>query len=153
MRAAEVGREAHVDEVVGLILDQIRDLGAAPASETEVAARKADLIGEFGRTAATSGGLGQMLSLRAVEGVDISEVETHAAGVEAVTAKAAQAAAVRVVDPAAADVVVVGDAKLFVDALRKRFPGLVEVSADALDLEAAGLVKPVTAAGSGAKAR
>ena len=130
------------DQVAALILEQIRGLGVAPAAPDELAARKADLIGEFGRSAATGAGLGQMLSLRAVEGVDIGEVETHAAGIEAVTAKAAQAAADRVVDPATADVVVVGDAHLFLDALRKRFPALVVIPADQLDLEAAGLTAP-----------
>jgi len=99
------------------------------------------LVGDFGRSAATSGGLGQMLSLRAVEGVDLAEVETHAGGIEAVTAKAAQAAAGQVVDPAAADVVVVGDARLFLEPLRKRFPNLVVIPADQLDLEAPGLRK------------
>jgi len=83
--------------------------------------------------------------------VDIGEVETHAAGIEAVTPQAAQAAADRVVDPKAADVVVVGDAHLFLDALRMRFPGLVVISADRLDLEAAGLVMPAAAGVAAAK--
>ncbi len=144
-QASAQTKNPSADEVAGLIMEQIRMLGAAPAPAGELAARKADLIGEFGRSAATSGGLGQMLSLRAVEGVDIGEVETHAGGIEAVTAKAAQDAAGRVVDPKAVDVVVVGDAHLFVDALRKRFPGLVVIPADALDLEAVGLRKEAEA--------
>ena len=140
-QAAAQTKNASADEVVGLILDQIRGLGAAPAPAGELAARKADLIGDFGRSAATSAGLGQMLSLRAVEGVDIGEVESHAGAIEAVTAAQAQAAAARVVDPNAASVVVVGDAKLFVEALGKRFPGRVVIPADQLDLEAPGLRK------------
>jgi len=140
-QASAQTKNPSADEVVGLILEQIRTLGASPAAASELAARKADLIGEFGRSAATSGGLGQMLSLRAVEGVDIGEVETHAGGIEAVTAKAAQDAAGRLVDPNATDVVVVGDAHLFLDALRKRFANLVVIPADQLDLEAAGLRK------------
>ncbi len=150
-QASAQTKNPSADEVAALILEQIRTLGAAPAPAEELAARKADLIGEFGRSAATSGGLGQMLSLRAVEGVDIGEVETHAAGIEAVTPQAAQAAADRVVDPKAADVVVVGDAHLFLDALRMRFPGLVVISADRLDLEAAGLVMPAAAGVAAAK--
>ena len=145
-QASAQTKNPSAEAVADLILDQIRQLGAAPAPADELAARKADLIGEFGRSAATSAGLAQMLTLRAVEGVDIAEVERHAAGIEAVTARAAQAAAVRVVDPNAADVVVVGDAHLFIDDLRKRFPKLQLVPGDALDLEAASLRKPAVVA-------
>jgi zinc protease len=145
-QAAAQTKNQSADEVMGLILDQIRGLGAAPAPADELAARKADLIGDFGRSAATSAGLAQMVSIRAIEGVDIGEVERHAAGIEAVTGAAARAAANRVVDPNALDVVVVGDAHLFLDALRKRFPKLEVVPASALDLEAVGLKKAETTA-------
>jgi zinc protease len=146
-QAAAQTKNQSADEVTGLILDQIRSLGAAPAPADELAARKADLIGDFGRSAATSAGLAQMVSIRAIEGVDIGEVERHAAGIEAVTGAAARAAANRVVDPNALDMVVVGDAHLFLDALRKRFPKLEVVPASALDLEAAGLKKETGVSG------
>jgi len=50
-----------------------------------------------------------------------------------------EAALSRLVDPAKADVIVVGDAKMFLPALQKRFGTLALVDADKLSLDAADL--------------
>jgi zinc protease len=140
-QASAQTKNESADQVAGLILEQIKALSAAPAGVDELAARKASLTGEFGRAAATSSGMAQMLSLRAVEGVDIGEIADHAARLNAVSADAAQAAAARMVDASAADVVVVGDARLFLEALKKRFADVRVVPAASLDLETIGGAK------------
>jgi len=127
------------DEVAGLLLAEIGKLATAPASPTELDARKSTLTGEFGRSAATGDGLGRLLAQNAVENIDPHDVDRYIARTEAVTAAQAQAAAARLVDPAQADVIVVGDAKLFLPALKLRFGTVDVVAADKLDLDAADL--------------
>ena len=128
-------RNDAADQVAGLMLDQVTSLGAAPAAAPELAARKAALTGEFGRSASTSLGLATYLSRYAAYGVDPGDVDRFTALTEAVGADQARAAADKVVDPAKLSVVVVGDAKLFLPALKQRFPDLQILEASALDLD------------------
>ncbi len=129
------------DEVTGLLLEQIQRLGAEPASPDELAARKASLIGEFGRTADTDAGLAGLLTQDAIYRVDLSEIGRYAARIEAVDPGQTRAAALELADPGRLDVVVVGDAKLFLDALKRRFPKLEVIEAGALNLDSASLRK------------
>jgi zinc protease len=127
------------DEVAGLLLSEVARLGAEAAPPVELAARKSTLTGEFGREAATGEGLGRMLSQDVVEDVDPADVDRYIAGTEAVTGEAEKTAAAHMVDPATADIVVVGDAKFFLPALKERFGTVSVVEADKLDLDAADL--------------
>ncbi len=127
------------DEVAGLLLTEIDKLRAEPAPTGELIARKSTLTGEFGREAATGEGLGRMLSQDAVENVDPADVDRYIASTETVSGDAEKAAAARLVDQATADVIVVGDAKFFLPALKKRFGAVSLVEADKLDLDAADL--------------
>ena len=136
--SAQTRNEA-ADQVAGLMLDQIQTLSRSPASAGELEARKASLIGEFGRTAATGEGLGGLLSTDVVEGLSPNDVAEAIPAIEAVSPQAAQAAAVKVVDPATAAVIVVGDAKLFLPALKQRFGAVSVVEASKLDLDAPDL--------------
>ena len=117
-------------------------LAGYPAFErtaAELDARKASLTGEYGRAAATGGGLGQILSADAVKGVPLGEIAHHIDLIDAVDAVQARAAVAKLVDPTAADVVVVGDAKLFLPALKARFGAVQIVPADKLDFDAPDL--------------
>jgi len=127
------------DEVAGLLLAEIGKLDMAAASPAELDARKSTLTGEFGRSAATGDGMGRLLAQDAVENIDPEDVDRYIARTEAVTPAQEQAAAARLVDPAQADVVVVGDAKDFLPALKKRFGTVDVVEADKLDLDAPSL--------------
>jgi zinc protease len=133
--AAAQTRNDAADQVVGLMLGEIANLGATAAPPAELEARKAALVGDFGRTAATSAGLAELLGNDAVEGVDAAELGRRVASIEAVDAEQARAAAIKVADPAATDVVVAGDAKLFLPALRARFGQVQVVPADGLDFD------------------
>jgi len=123
------------DEVAGLLMQQIDALSQSPAPAAELEGRKASLTGEYGRSAATASGLGGILAGDAAEGVPIDELSRYIPETNAVTADAAQAAAAKVVDRANADIVVVGDAKLFLDALKKRYGAVEVIEADKLDVD------------------
>ncbi len=123
-------------EVVGLITGEMRRLGTEPGpAPDELDARKATLIGDFGRETETTAGIAGLVGGYVLRGVPLPELQRYAASVQAVPATAVIAAAKRVVDPALATIVVVGDARQFADALRKTYPMLEVVPATALNLE------------------
>ena len=122
-------------QVVGLMLDELQKLSAAPAGSGELTARTASLIGNYGRDLETTQGLAQQLGNYAIQGVPLSEIGRYDDSVRAVSPEAAEAFAKAVLDPSQAVVVVVGDAKLFGEALKARLPNLEVIPADKLDLD------------------
>ena len=132
-------RNDAADQVAGLLIDQVKGLGAAPPAPGELEARKAALTGAFGRNAATSLGFATDIANYVGYGLDPAAVGAFTGRIDAVTADQAQGAATKAVDPAQASVVVVGDAKQFLPALKQRFANLVVIEADKLDLDAADL--------------
>ena len=138
---AQTKNEA-ADEVAGLLMNEVRRLGVEPVSPAELTARKATLIGEYDRTTDTGAGRAGALGIEALYGINIRDLDLYAEHVRAVDAQQAQAAAARLVDPAQADVVIVGDAKLFLDAVRKRYPKVEVVPAGRFDLDSPTLVGP-----------
>jgi zinc protease len=121
------------DEVAGLMLHLEATLASAPLPPEELAARKASLVGGFGRSAATSAGLAEVLGRYATLGVDLSEVQSFTGKLEQVTADETKAAAPKLADPARTSLVIAGDAKLFLADLKKRYPNLVVIQAAKLD--------------------
>jgi zinc protease len=123
-------------EVAGLTLDEITRLPQAPIGSAELEAREATIVGEFGRTTATSAGLaGQIASNYALYGVDVAEIAHLTERVDAVSADAARAAAAGAIDGRAASLIIAGDAKLFLPALRRRFPQVEVIPLADLDLD------------------
>ena len=128
-------KNASAAEVAGLVLDEVKKLGAAPIPPTEFAARKASLTGNYGRAIDTSAGMAGVLTSDALYGVDLREVGLYTQKVNAVTAAEAEAAAPAAVDPASASVIVVGDAKQFLAPLKARFPNVEVIPAAAFDAD------------------
>jgi zinc protease len=126
-------------QVVGLMRAELARLGAAATSQAELDARRATLIGDFGRDVETTSGLAGQLSELALFGLPLDRLGTYVADVSAVTPQAMQAAAQRFFDPARADLVVVGDARVFYAALRRGRPGLERIPIDKLNLDAPSL--------------
>jgi zinc protease len=132
-------KNASAAEVASLVLQEAKALGSSPLPEGELAARKASLTGGYGRTIDTSAGMAAVLTGDALYGAPLSEVALYPEKIDAVGADAARAAATAAVDPAAASLIVVGDAKQFLPALKARFPGVEVIEASDLDLDAATL--------------
>jgi zinc protease len=132
-------KNASAAEVAALVLDAAKTLGAAPVPPTEFAARKASLVGRYGRAIDTSAGMAGVLTADALYGVDLKEVGLYQDRVDAVGAGEAQAAATLAVNPATASLIVVGDAKAFIGPLKQRFPDVQVIEAANLDLDSATL--------------
>jgi zinc protease len=121
-------------QVVDLMLGEFTRLGQAPVADGELAARKATLIGGYGRSLETTAGLARQVEELATYGVDLGEIGRYIARVQAVTPAQVQAYARAHLATASTHVVAVGDAAQFGDAVRKAHPGTVRLDAAALDL-------------------
>lgn len=126
-------------EVVKLIAEEMARLGAAPVPAAELDSRKAVLIGSFGRRIERTDGIAGALADYVADGVPLGTLQSYIPSIQSVDPAAVQAAAKRVLDPASASIVVVGDAKAFVDELRKTYPQLEVIPASALNLDSATL--------------
>jgi len=122
-------------KVVDLMLDQFGQLGQAPVPGDELAARKATLIGSYGRSLETTAGLAGQLEELATYGVDLAEIGHYIDRVQAVTPAQVQAYARAHLTSASTHVVVVGDGAQFDGAIRKAHPQAVRTQAATLDLD------------------
>jgi zinc protease len=112
--SAQTPNEA-VPKVVDLMAAEFARLGTEPIPAKDLDARKAVLIGGFGRSVETTGGLAGQLSALAQFGLPLEKLQSYSSDVSAVTAEQAGAAAKAYYDPSAATIIVVGDAKEFWD--------------------------------------
>ena len=141
LRVAAQTKNESAAQVLDLMGEQMKALAAAPAGAEELKARKSVLVGGFGRSLATTGGLADILGNLALYGVPLDEITRYTAKVEAVDAGQVQAFAGKVMDPAQASVIVAGDAKAFTADLKTRRPDLEVIPASELDLDSPTLRK------------
>ena len=129
------------DEAVALIAAEMARMGREPVPAAELDTRKAVLVGGFGRAIETTDGVAEIVGDYVVQGVPLAEIGRYTAAVEGVDPTAVQRAAAALLDPAAASIVVVGDAKQFIAPLRALYPAVEVIPEAALDLDSAALIK------------
>ncbi len=122
-------------EVVSILLAEMKRMGEEPVPAAELDARKAVLIGSFGRRIERTDGIAGALADYVADGVSLETLQQFIPSIQGVGPALVQAAAKQVLDPARASIVVVGDAKLFVDELRKTHPQLEVIPAASLNLD------------------
>ena len=113
------------------LTDRLAALGRTSAKARVAAV----LIGDFGRDTETTEGIAGVLGDYVVENVPLSELKAFTPKVEGVDPAAVQRVAQRLLDPTGASIIVVGDAKLFIDELRKKYPQVEVIPADKLNLD------------------
>ena len=126
-------------EVVSIITSELNRLSAADVAETELTPRKATLIGGFGQSLETTSGIVNRVSTLALYGLPLSEINRYVSGVQSVTAEQVRKFAATNLGTKDVNVVVVGDAKQFLEPLRKQFPDVEVIPATDLDLGSATL--------------
>jgi zinc protease len=122
-------------EVVDLIMGELRRLGAEPVSASELTARQAVVIGSFGRTLETTESYATLLGNLALYQVDLGEVGRYVSRVQAVTPDQVRAVSAQVFSPEGASIVVAGDASIFLDALKAKYPDVEVIKASDLNLD------------------
>lgn len=122
-------------QVVGLMDAEFARLRDTLVTPTELDARKSGAIGSFGRSVETTAGLAAQLSTLASYDLPLASLNSYIADVSRVTPEGVQAAARRHFDPAHADLVVVGDARLFYDDLHRARPDAERIPVTELNLD------------------
>lgn len=140
--AAAQTKNESAAEVASILIDELSHLGSAAVDEAELGPRKAVLIGSFGRSLETSAGIVNRLALLALYGVGLDEINRYVRGVQSVSAADVQRFSTQHLGGSDASIVIVGDAKKFVEELKKRFGTVEVIPIGALDLNAAGLRPP-----------
>jgi len=125
-------------EVVGLVLAEFDRLKTEAVTEQAVTDREAFLTGGFSRNVETTGGLGGVLAEAVTYGLPLTEIGTYAGKINATTPASVRAAA-QAIGSDQAYVVVVGQASMFIEALRAAHPDVVVIPAAELDLDSATL--------------
>ncbi|HZX72269.1 MAG TPA: pitrilysin family protein [Rhodanobacter sp.] len=140
--AAAQTKNPSAPQVVDLMLGQFKRLGSTRVSANELAARKATLIGGYGRSLETTAGLADRVAELAIYGVKLDEIGKYVAQVQAITPRQIEKYAHKHLDSDASHVVVVGDAAQFAAAIRKEHPKAVLLESTALDLDSPSLQAP-----------
>jgi zinc protease len=122
-------------EVLGLVLAEMRRLGAQPIPAAELVTRQAVLNGSFGRRIETTSGLASLVADYVIDGVSPEEIARYQQSVSAVTPHEAQRAAADLLDPAGATMVIVGDASTFLPKLRQERGNVTVIPLSALNLD------------------
>jgi len=141
--AAAQTKNPSAPQVVDLMLGEFKRLGRTPVSAEELAARKATLIGSYGRSLETTAGLAEQVAELAVYGVKLDEIGKYIAQVQAVTPRQIEKYAHKHLDADDSSVVVVGDAAAFAPAIRKAHHKAVLLESTALDLDSPNLQAPI----------
>lgn len=140
--AAAQTKNPSATQVVTLMQGEFDRLGSTPVGADELAARKATLVGEYGRSLETTSGLAGQVGELAVYGVDLADIGRYIERVQAVTPAQIQRYAQAHLGETDRHVVVVGDAAQFGAALIKAHPHGRRLSAKALDLDSVTLQPP-----------
>ncbi len=137
--AAAQTKNPSAPEVVALMRQQFAQLGDEPVAAAELAARKATLIGGYGRSLETTAGLAQQVGDLAVYGLPLADIGSYAAQVQAVTPKEVTRYAHEWLGAKHLHLVVVGDAAQFAPALQKANAKALLLDAGTLNLDSANL--------------
>jgi zinc protease len=138
-------------EVANLLLGEVARLAAADVPEAELTPRKAVIIGGFARNLETVGGLVSTVGALAVHGLPFGEINRYISNVQSVTASDVRRFAGSRLATGGASVVIVGNAKEFLPALRKQFPNVEVIPVAELDLNTAALRRAAKPTAVGAK--
>jgi zinc protease len=127
------------DEVAEVLIAELTRLGAEPIGPDVLDPRKTFLTGAYARQAETTTGLGGILANLALQDVPLSEFSRYASSLQGVTPAQVSTALSGEIDPRQASIVIVGDAKAFLEPLRAKHPNLEVIPFAEFDLTSPSL--------------
>jgi len=134
-RAAVQTKNPSAAQVVELLLGEFKRLGTTRVAAPELAARKATMIGSYGRSLETTSGLAKQLAGLAVYDIKLDEISRYVQRVQAVTPRQIEQYARAHLAAKNSKVVVVGDVAQFGAAMRQAHPQAQVLPSSALDLD------------------
>ena len=99
------------------------------------------LIGNFGRSLESSSSLVNRVAFLALYGLSLDEINRYISGIQSVTAQQVEQFAGAHLGAAESNIVIVGDAKKFIEPLRQRFQNVEVIPISELDLNSPTLRK------------
>lgn len=133
MASAQTKNESGA-EVAALLLGELTRLAAGDLSEAELTPRKAVLIGGFARNLETVGGLVTQVGNLALYGLGFDEINGYVNNVQSITSADVKRFASMRLGAQGASIIVVGDAKKFLPALKAKYPNVEVIPAAELNL-------------------
>jgi zinc protease len=127
--------------VAELLLGEVSKLSSAPPPDAELTPRKAVLIGNFSRNLETVDGVVSQVGFLALYGVSLDEINRYITSVQAIRSEDVQKFAGSRLDAKTSNIIIVGNAKLFLPELQKKYPDVEVIPMSALDLNTALLRK------------
>lgn len=121
------------DEVAQILVDEVGRLSATDVPDTELTPRKAALIGDFAQTLETTSGIVDAISALALHRLPLSDINRYISGVQSVTAEQLRKFSGSNLG-GQPNVVIVGDAKQFLEPLKKQFGEVDVIAVNELDL-------------------
>lgn len=128
-------------EVADLLLGEVSRLATAPVPDVELNPRKAVVIGNFARNLETNAGLVSQVATLALYGISFDEINRYIGKVQAIAAGDVQRFAGSRLEAKTTSIVIVGNAKEFLEELRKKYPQVEVIPMTQLDLNTALLRK------------
>jgi zinc protease len=128
-------------EVASLLMGELTRLSTEAVPDAELTPRKAVLIGTFGRNLETTRGLVAQIGSLALYGLNLNEINNYINNVQGVKATDIQQFAGAHLAAKESSIIIVGNAKEFLDNLRKQFPNVEVIREADLDLNSATLRK------------
>jgi zinc protease len=127
-------------QVADLLLGEISRLSTSPPVLAELTPRKAVVIGNFSRNLETANGLVNQAASLALHGLSLSEINRYIDNVSAIDTEGVQQFARTRLDPKTSNIIIVGNAKLFLPELQKKYPNVEVIPVSDLDLNS-GLLR------------
>jgi len=121
-------------EVAGLLVDEVARLSTLAPTESELTPRKAALIGEFSRNLETVNGLVSHISSLAVYGLSLDEINHFIENVQLINSADIEKFARTRLDAKSSDIIIVGNSKVFLPELQKRYGNVEVIPFSQLDL-------------------
>jgi zinc protease len=122
-------------EVASLLVSELGRLATEPIKDDELIPRKAVVTGGFSRNLEAIEDLVEQVAALALYDIPLNELNNFIGNVEKIAATDVQAFAKTRLDPKNAHIIIVGNAKLFIENLRKQFPQVEVIKESELDLE------------------
>ncbi|MDT7602095.1 MAG: zinc protease [Acidobacteriota bacterium] len=126
-------------EVADLLIGELSRLANGDLPDTELTPRKANLIGGFARNMETVGGLVAQVANLALYGLSFDEINNYVNNVQSITGADVKRFASSRIASQGASIIIVGDAKKFLPALKAKYPNVEVIPVAELNLNGAAL--------------
>jgi zinc protease len=126
-------------EVADLLIGELSRLASGDLPDAELTPRKASLIGGFARGMETVQGLVAQVANLALYGLSFDEINRYVNNIQSVTAADVKRFATSRIAAGGASIIVVGDAKKFLPALKAKYPNVEVIPVAELNFNSAAL--------------